>query len=260
MGDSQAPVIAITDTKSDQTSKVAVSWSSIAPKVSEAISVTSNTALNVSLRSRSRALPTSAPEVPACPPDTSPADFYFPKASRNSAPFIDLVDNESISVDYKAVNTVVGGTSSNSTDSPAFWKAKQYKWVSSAPAAPAATTPETMDTSLFEKYIPSSRRNIAPVIKIKAPAGPWDEVGGYVMYDFEQIDFNPAIAAQLPVKAPSDAPALAASAVVAKYFPESYLNKAPAIDISGEESVGVAMTDVEVSEGQASSFRYTLST
>lgn len=243
MGDSVAPVIRITDTKSDQSSNVQVQWASIPPNDAEAVAVTSNMALNVALRSKPN-VPASTPsERTAPPPGVSPTDFYFPKAYRNKAPCISLVYNESIAVANQEINPVVGGIAANSVEkeSVAFWKAKTYKY--SAPDTASSTGDyETVSTALFEKHFPSSRRNMAPYISIKAPAGDWDQTA-YVQLESSYVQLNPAMAAGLDIPTEAKDPDARASATVEKYFGKdpSY---APKIEIKANESVSFGLEAV----------------
>lgn len=258
MGDSVAPVISINDTKSDQTSKVTVEFQPVAPKTSQAISVTANSALSVALKSKLAKPSLPAPDVPTRDPSLSPTDYFFPLSMRNTAPFIQLVDNESISVKYEKVEGKVGNQSSNSVGSPAFWKQKQYKWVSDVdtssgiPAPTSAATafkPDDIDSKLFEKYFPSSIRNVAPFIEIRPPAGPWDTVSGYIRYGTEYVNFNPELSYGLTVGRSKDEGSIKACAAISKYFEGEFLNKAPVIEIKEGESVtiGWALTEPQES-------------
>lgn len=235
MGDSLAPVITIKDTKSDQTSSVAVGMAAIAPDQAAAAGIPGPAALKATLKGRR--MPTALPAAPeACPPGTAPPDFYFPRSSRNTAPVITLGADQSLAVSYDVINTTVAGISSNAPDSVAFWKEKTYKWAAPADAPAAAPASEVIETALFEKYFPTVVRNRAPVIKMRPPAGPWDDTA-YLILDSEFVSMNEDLARKLSVKAEDGAPRIQAAVTVEKYFGSEKASKAPIISVVPNESV-----------------------
>lgn len=241
MGDSIAPKITLTDTKDAATSKVSIVWEKLAPKDAMAVDVTANTALAASLKSVSKvvgALPTTTAPPP---PSVAPADHYFPSGVRNIAPVISLTDDK-VAVSMSEINPKVGGISANAPESVAFWKAKSYKY--SAPPTPDSVAPETISTELFESFIPSSRRNIAPVITMKKPAGDWDTTA-YVTIGSEYVGFSTELAQKLKVKLTEEDVDLRAAAVVEKYFGEKP-SAAPVVEIDeSNETVTFGMQPIE---------------
>lgn len=241
--DSVAPKIIVNDTKSEKTNALSLSMEPIPPNESAAVSVLGNTALALTLKGHLTSHPETPTEHHSPPSGTAPADFYFPKSTRNEAPTIVIGDDHSLSVDYVAIESVVAGISSNVVDSPAFWKKKEYKW--SAPAGSGETSaPESLSTTLYEKYYPSNIRNLAPYFNIKAPAGDWDK-SAYLDYGTEYVGFNGEaqrmVAAQLSGRNGSDDDQY-------KNYSGPELNKAPVISVTGEESVSCGM---EVIAGDA---------
>lgn len=244
MGDSIAPKISLKDTKFDGTSSVTVQWDAIPPNTSDAISIASNMALAVSLRSKTNR--PSLPGVTGAPPSgVSPADFYFPKDSRNKAPVISFEHNESISVSYDTIDAKAGGVSANSVESIAFWKQGATKSYGAPDVS--SDVPETLETSLYEKYFPSNIRNLAPFIRMKAPAGDWDN-SAYIEYGTEFVGFNPELSLGLVLpegEDTKDGPAPAAVSVVEKYYGEGKLHMAPEIDIVPDVKVAFRMSEVQ---------------
>lgn len=233
MGDSIAPEITIDDTKDPGTSRVGLAMLPISPQTNQAISIQSNIALNISLRSKNR--PPSPPSEPhVCPPGTSPVDFYFPKKSRNQAPSIELDYNKSISVRYSPVNPSVGGVKANSVDSVAFWRqSPPPKYSAPDTHKEPRITPETSSTAAYGKYYPAKFRNFAPNIVIKKPAGSWDK-SGFVQVSSAYIPYNEEIARN--VKLPHGAEKsnelnVAACATIENYYGGEKMYKAPYIVI-----------------------------
>lgn len=154
MGDSLAPVIRLKDTKWDGTSSVSVAMEPIAASEASAVGVAGSAALGATLRRRkppATALSAAAPTGP--PAGVAPKDFYFPKATRNTAPVIALA-SDSVSVSFDVINPAIGGVSANSSDSVAFWKETPYKYT--APDAPEVVEgAEVISTAKFEAYFPT---------------------------------------------------------------------------------------------------------
>lgn len=224
--DSVAPKITLFNTGSDATSKVQVEWTVTPPNTADAFTVVANSALAISMRSKTTApaLP-SAPAV--CPPGVAPADFYFPKETRNLAPVVSLAYNESISVSYDKINPVVGGVAADSVESVAFWKTPSYKY--SAPDAAPPQQQETISTAKFEAYFPSKVRNFAPAISMKPPAGDWDN-SAFLQVGSEFVPLSADTARQLSIDIGQDAPSPRAAATVEKYFGDR-IHMAPDISV-----------------------------
>lgn len=255
MGSSLAPIIKIKDTKSDQTSEVSIEMVPVAADLAAAAGIAGPAALNATLKGRPMpAVLSSAPS--SCPPGTSPADFFFPTSTRNTAPVIELGADESLSVSYDVIETTVAGVSSNAPDSVAFWKEKTYKWVQ--PSDPASvsspsTEPEIIETVLFEKYFPTAVRNRAPIIKMKPPAGSWDTTA-YVTLASEYVSLNEDLARRLSVEKDEEEAPIQASATVEKYFGGPDASKAPSIDIVSNTSVSLSFEVVSTPLEQAKAF------
>lgn len=205
MGDSIAPKITISDNKSE-TSSVVIDWQSVDPSPSLAFSVTGNAALAATLAGRkdsSNFLPSDSSQ--SVSPDISTADFYFPLAKRNVAPVIKFSNafddsNAKIEVSFDVIDHSMSGTSANAPDSVAFWKKKPTTNQLYAPdfVPYKAQGAEPISTELFEKYIPSSRRNKAPVINLKKPAFAGDE-SAYCFVETEYVGLNIGLAEKLAV-------------------------------------------------------------
>lgn len=242
MGDSLAPVIKIKDTKWDGTSSVSVSMGKIAASEADAVGVAGSAALGATMRRRAVAAGVDAAPI-SLPAGVAPKDFYFPTATRNEAPIIDISPT-SISVTYEKINPTVGGAAANSTDSVAFWKKKTYKYT--APDAPEVVEgAEVISTAAFEKYFPTKIRNRAPEIVMKRPVSAEDPTGGYLTLDSVLVKVNTDIARELTVKADAEEAALSGSAAVAKNFPAGRMGMAPAVEIEAGSSVIFGMEEVE---------------
>lgn len=253
MGDSIAPKITLVNTGNDGTSKLIVQWETIAPKDSLAVEVTGNSALTAALKSKLSLSALPAVSKSAAPAGVSPVDYYFPKGKRNIAPVITLDYDSKIAVSMDEINPVIGGIAANSADkaSTAFWKAKTYKYSAPETPGPVAQGADPISTALFEKYFPSSRRNLAPSISIKAPAGDWD-TSAYLQVGSEYVNFNAGMMRMLKVKIEDEEADLRAAAIVEKYFGKNP-SVAPMIEINeaaekvsfGLETITVSESDVE---------------
>lgn len=213
----------------------------IAPDTATATEIAGNMALVATLQNSARV--TSAPTASKgpCPEGVAPKDFYFPPELRNEAPVIEVEYNSSVSVQYKTIEQVVSGTSSNASDSVAFWKQPSYKYE--APdTSDTSDKVEVLDTTLYEAYFPTKIRNVAPKIEMRSPAFEGDTTG-YFMLDSEYVELNSELAQKLSVSAPEDEPALNASATVAKYFGKD-MHYAPSILITEEERVEFGLAEV----------------
>lgn len=248
MGDSIAPKISIKDTGNPATSSVNFLMQKVLPNTSEATSITGNMSLYVSLRSRINSPALTPTETTTPPAGVSPADYYFPKETRNLAPVISFEYNKSIGVQYNPINPSVGGIEANSVDTIAFWKPKDYKY--SAPENADQDEPEVISTAEFEKYYPSRIRNRAPFIQMKKPAGDWDTTA-YIKIGSEVVSFNEMLARKLSVKAEDGEPSLAASSTIAKYYNDDFINKAPEIVIVPGERVEFGLEEVKVTSEKA---------
>lgn len=243
MGDSLAPVISITDTKSDQTSKLSVSMLPVSPNTSDAISIQANVALFLSLKSKVN-VPGSAPASTTPPPVTaSPPEYYFPPSLRNKAPVIEFPGNAAIAVKYEKIDSSIGGVTADSVDSIAFWKKPSYKY--DAPSASDPAQPEILSTALYEKYFPSNIRNLAPAISMKPP-GPFDRVAEpYLKVSTEFVPLDTQAAREISVQKPPADPSLKAAAVIAKYYSDDVIYKAPQIVINRQkEQVEFGLAEV----------------
>lgn len=207
IGDSVAPKISITDNKND-TSSVAIDWQRVDPPLSLAPIVAGNAAFAATLAGRkdSTNLLTSK-QSQSVPQGISPADFYFPAVTRNIAPVVNFSNSfESdarIDVSFDVINQTVSGISSNAPDSIAFWKSSSNKKQFSTPPSDGYKSQgsDPISTALFEKYIPSSRRNKAPLIQLKKPAFDGDE-SAYCFVETEYVSLDPSPVQKLSVTIP----------------------------------------------------------
>eukprot|EP00177_Eucheuma_denticulatum_P000129 GFKZ01000230.1.p1 GENE.GFKZ01000230.1~~GFKZ01000230.1.p1 ORF type:complete len:290 (+),score=42.98 GFKZ01000230.1:335-1204(+) len=243
MGDSLAPEISITDTKSDQTSKLAVSMVPVPPRISDAVSIQANVALFLSLKSKIN-VPSPSPASTTPPPaNVSPSDLYFPVATRNQAPTIEFPDNAAISVKYEKIDSSVAGVTADSVDSIAFWKKPAFKY--DAPPASDSAEAECLSTALYEKYYPSKIRNLAPVISMNPP-GPFDTITEpYLKVSTAFVPLNTEAAREISVERPPEDSSLKAAAVIAKYYSDDVIYKAPQILINRQkEQVEFSLAEV----------------
>lgn len=255
-GDYEGPKITvIPGTKPDGTvdeasCKLNVTWETLAAPLQAAGTITGNQSLLSSLKPGTA---TSSPTIRSRKPEgVSPADWYFPPATRDQAPIVSMDYNKRVSVAYEEINPLVGGQSANDAKKGAFWKQKTYKY--SAADLPEANSPTDapIETSEFEKYFPTARRYYAPGIEIKAPAGDWDS-SAYLVVKNEYVRINPAAARGLALPGQDANDMDPDGAVVAlKYFGEEA--KAPLITI-GQDSVSVGMETVTAPEEKAEGFR-----
>ncbi len=202
MGDSIAPKITINDNK-NETSSVNIDWQTVNPPLSLAVSVTGNSALAATLAGRKDTSTKflSSKSTQSVPSGISPADFYYPPAKRNVAPVVNLSNpfssNARIDVAFDVISHTVSGVSSNAPDSVAFWKRSSTKQYSAPNTFQyKAQGSEPISTEMFEKYIPSSRRNKAPLIQLKKPAFEGDE-SAYCFVETEYVSLNHALAEEL---------------------------------------------------------------
>lgn len=238
--DAVAPKISIIDTGSDGTSKVNIEWVVVPPNTADAFTVAGNSALAVSLRSKINTPALPGAPVP-CPPGVAPADFYFPKDTRNLAPVIEFEYNQSISVGYESINPAVSGITANCVESTAFWKQPEYKY--SAPEGESSSTAqETLSTTLYEKYYPSNIRNLAPVISMKRPMGDWDP-SSFVEVATEFVSLDTERAAKVSVSTGQDAGAATAQ----KYYGDK-MYMAPDIFIRVAQTPRLELSMMEVAE------------
>lgn len=254
MGDSVAPKIRLVDTKSDATSKIFIEWETLYPNASEAVTVTSNTALNIALRSRTRGPSSAGATMPLPVPEgMSAADFYFPKEYRNSAPFIDLASRNSISVEMKFVNPTCGGYEANEAGSTAFWKKRTPESDYTPPESVATNQEydEPLNSEEYERYFPTKVRNRAPVINMRGPTEAWRKMPAFLEVGNSYVKLNTKLASQLTVTKEGDEPDVRASATVAKYF-EKDMHYAPDISIQGDEQVSFGLTEVPLPMSEAS--------
>lgn len=254
--DNMAPVIKLKETDLERQNSISVTLEPISVSLGAADAITSNSALVATLQKKRGSAPATLPPTskPSSGPanGVSPADFYFPIATRNLAPQIclDTTDN-SLSVSFETVKAEVAGVASTSEKEVPFWKQpKPSKWSPAAVATAAGSPSETLDTTEYEMYFPSSVRNVAPAIVIKAPEDClWNEQP-YIQVGSEFVPFNKKTNKMIVLPEDvEDALPLQAASTIVEHYPDNEIYIAPKIDINGPaESVGVCMETVEVDE------------